>query len=320
MSSGGRTVLVTGATGFVGSAVTCALLDAGHDVVGLVRSPGRARGLVVAGARVAVGDMRDPESYLPLVDDADAVVHAAQLTPAGRVTASKVRRLNAANTLMTGALARRCLRDGKRFVYTGGCFVYGDHGADWIDESTPLSPSPMGEGDAAEIRKLRELHESGLDSVVISPGFVYGPGSTFKDVFYESARRGRLRCPGPGTNYWSCVHVEDLAAAYALALTGAPAGAEYAVVDDEPLTLRSMLDRLAAAMGGTRVGKAPPPAVRLLAGRPAAASLLTSYRVRNAKARRELGWAPRYATVDEGLPPTLDALREGGEFSRHGRG
>jgi dihydroflavonol-4-reductase len=299
----------------VGNAVARAFLDSGHQVVGLVRSVRKARGLVEAGARVVVGDMWDLESYLPLVDGADAVVHAAQVTPAGRIGAAKVRRVNEANTVMTDALARRCLRDGKRLLYTGGCFIYGDHGEHWIDESTPLTPSPMGAGDAAEVRKLRELHESGLDSVVISPGFVYGPGSTFKDVFYESALKGRLRCPGPGDNYWSCVHVDDLAAAYALAFTNAPAGAEYNIVDDAPLPVRSLLEKLARAMD-VRVGWAPAPAVRLLAGSPAAASLLTSYRVVNAKARGELDWSPRYPTVDEGLPPTLAALRADGRYHR----
>lgn len=303
------TVLVTGATGFVGGAVARALLAAGHRVVAWVRSPAKARALAGQGARVAAGDMRDPATYLPLVDEVDAVVHAAQLRVTGRLGPGKIRLLHQANHVMTDALARRCMSAGKRLLYTGGCFVYGDHGDDWIDESTPLTPSPLGEGDANEIARLRDRHEAGLDVVVLSPGFVYGPGGNFTTLFYDDARRGRLRCIGRGRNYWSCVHVDDLAEAYVLALTRAPAGATYNIVDDEPLRLREFVDLLADAVGGVAVRPVPAFLARLVAGAPAVTSLTSSYRVNNTKARRDLGWAPSYPTARDGIPPTLSALK-----------
>lgn len=308
MPPGIRSVLVTGATGFVGSAVVRALLAAGHEVIGLCRSEHAARELAGCGAKVARGDMTDPAGCASLVGDVDAVVHAAQLRVTGRFGRAEMRRVNQANALMTGALAQSCLAEGKRLIYTGGCFIYGDHGSEWINERTPLTPSPVGAGDAEQIRRLREYHRNGLDVVVISPGFVYGPGGTFKTGFYDQFRRRRLRCLGAGDNYWSCVHVDDLATAYALALVHAPAGAEYNVVDDAPLMLRSLLDQLADAMAAPRVGSLPVPVGALILGRPLVASLTTSYRVDNAKARTELGWSPAFPTVGEGLPPTLTTL------------
>jgi nucleoside-diphosphate-sugar epimerase len=303
-----RTVLVTGATGFVGSAVARTLLAEGCTVIGLVRSKAKGAELSAAGARTVVGDMLEPSTYEHLVADADAIVHAAQLRACGRVSAGQVRRMKHANSVMTGALAESCRAAGKRFVYTGGCFVYGDHGSNWISESTPLAPSPLGEADAIELARLRELHQKGLDVVVLSPGFVYGPGGNFKAAFYDQARKGRLRCIGAGDNYWSCVHVDDLAAAYAAALAHAEPGEEYNIVDDSPLSLSSFVDQIAAMMGGKRRANLPRWVAALAVGAPAIASLTTSYRVDNGKAQDRLGWAPVCSTVAEGLPPTLTVL------------
>lgn len=285
-------VLVTGANGFIGSAVVRALRDRGHEVVGLVRDPERARAVAATGATLQRGDMREPESYVSLVEGADAVVHAAQLTLSGRLTPSRSERLFAADALMTRSLAEACERHGRRLVYTGGCFDWGDHGDAWVDEDTPLTPSPMGVGHARQAAYLDARARDGLDVVRLSPGFVYGPGGLFRSAFVDQARRGRLRCIGPGANWWSCIHVEDLARAYAGALAGAPAGSSYAVVDDEPLRLRELTDLTTDALGMKRTGTAPPWLIGLFLGRTLTASLTTSFRISGDRIRRELGWSP----------------------------
>jgi 2-alkyl-3-oxoalkanoate reductase len=308
-----ESVLVTGATGFVGSAVVRRLLAEGHEVTGLVRDPDRARGLARLGMRTLTGDMLDPASYEQAAQRSGAVVHCAQLAPGRRLTRRRAARMAAANMVTTRALARACLRGGGRLLYTSGSFVYGDHGDAWITERTPLTPSPLGEGHAAGVRHLRELAPRGLRFAVLTPGFVYGPGGNFKAAFHDQAAAGRLRCIGHGANYWSCVHVDDLAGAYAAALAGAPPGAEYNVVDDKPLTLRELVDRVAAGTGGGgRPGSVPPVLAGLVVGRPVVASLTTSYRVSGALIREELGWRPAYPTLAEGLPPTLAALARRG--------
>lgn len=304
-------VLLTGATGFVGSAVAKELLGAGHELVALVRSPGRSRDLADAGAELAVGDMLDPTTYVHLVENVDAVVHTAQFGTTGRLTSAKSAQIREGDHVMTTALATACQAAGKRFVYTSGCFNYGDRGAEWIDENTPFDPSPLGIGHAGLVTSLRAMHGDGLDVVVISPGFVYGPGGLFKASFWDQQEAGRLRVIGKGANYWSCIHRADLAAAYVAALTRAPAGAEYNVVDDEPLTLRALVDQVTDGMGGKRVGTIPPLLMGLIIGKPIVDSLVTSFRIGNARAREELGWTPRYPTFADGLVPTLAALDAG---------
>lgn len=286
-------VLVTGATGFVGSAVVRRLLIEGHEVECLVRGTDRARAQLGDGPRLRAGDMLRPETYAPLVRGVDAVVHAAMLSVPGRLSTRRAQRLFDADRVMATALAEECERYGRRLVYTGGCFDWGDHGEEWIDEATPLTPSPLGVGHARMAHALDARHrDAGLDVVRLSPGFVYGPGGLLASAFVDQAERGRLRCLGPGRNWWSCVHVDDLAAAYVAALARARPGTAYGVVDDEPLRLRELTDLVTDAMGRPRVGTAPPALLALVLGRPLVESLTSSFRIRGERARAELGWRP----------------------------
>lgn len=286
-------VLVTGATGFVGSAVVRALRADGHDVAALVRDPAHADRVAETGAVLHRGDMLEPRTYVPLVADVDAVVHAAQLAVPGRLTPTRSAQVFAADAVMTATLADACVQHGRRLVYTGGCFDWGDHGDSWIDEATALDPSPMGVGHAQQARYLdRRHHDDGLDVVRISPAFVYGPGGLFKTAFVDQARAGRLRCIGRGRNWWSCVHVDDLATAYTAALTRAAPGAAYAVADDEPLRLRDLTDLTTDALDLSRVGTAPPALISAFLGRTLVASLTTSFRISSTRIRADLGWSP----------------------------
>ena len=305
-------VLVTGATGFVGGGIVRALLGDGHDVHGLVRDIGAVEALSRGGVRLHAGDMREPASYVPLVKEVDAVVQAAQLSTAGRVTKARARAVFAAEHTMTAALAEACLEHGRRLLYTGGCFDWGDHGEEWITEDTALSPSPMGQGHAREAGLLQQMHsERGLDVIRLNPGFVYGPGGLLRSAFVNQARNGRLRCIGPGANWWSCVHVDDLGVAYAAALTTARPGAYYAVADEHPIRLRDLTDVVTDAMHMARVGTGAPWLVGLFIGRPLVASLVTSFRVDPARIRDELGWQPTHPSFTESGPGEISALAQG---------
>jgi nucleoside-diphosphate-sugar epimerase len=304
-------VLVTGATGFVGGGIVRALLADGHEVHGLVREPGAAAALGRAGVTLHAGDMREPASYVPLVTQADAVVQAAQLATSGRVTKARAHSVFAAEHTMTAALAQACLEHGRRLLYTGGCFDWGDHGEEWITETTPLSPSPMGRGHAREAGLLQQMHaERGLDVVRLNPGFVYGPGGLLRSAFVDQARNGRLRCIGRGSNWWSCVHVDDLGRAYAAALTAARPGAYYAVADEHPIRLRDLTDVVTDAMRLPRAGSGAPWLVGLFIGRPLVASLVTSFRVDAARIRDDLGWRPAHPSFGESGPAEVSALAQ----------
>jgi nucleoside-diphosphate-sugar epimerase len=306
-------VLVTGATGFVGGAVVRALLASGRDVLALVRDPARARVLEQAGAILAAGDMLAPDTYRGLADQVDAVIHAAQRAPPGRMTRVKVADIQRADHTMSSVLAQACRAGGRRYVYTSGYFVYGDRGDAPLDTRTTFDPSPLGTGHAREVTELRQAAAGGLDLVIVAPGFVYGPGGLFKSAFFDQAQRGRLRCIGAGRNYWSCVHVEDLAEGYVAALEHAPPGGEYNLADDEPLRLRDLVDQVTGAMGLKPVGTIPPWLMSLIIGRPLVQSLVTSCRVTNTEAAGQLGWRPARPTLADGLPDAIARLRKAAE-------
>jgi len=275
----------------------------------LVRRPGATPDLQRDGVITHAGDMREPATYVPLVGQVDSVVQAAQLSTSGRVTRARAAQVFAAEHTMTAALAQACLDQGRRLLYTGGCFDWGDHGDEWITEETALSPSPMGEGHAREARLLQRMHaERGLDVVRLNPGFVYGPGGLLRSAFVDQASKGRLRCIGTGSNWWSCVHVDDLGRAYAAALTGARPGSYYAVADSDPIRLRDLTDVVTDAMKLPRVGSWPAWLVGLFTGRPLVASLVTSFRVDASRIRTELGWQPGHPSFRESGPAAVGAL------------
>lgn len=302
-------ILVTGATGFVGRAVTLALLANRHDVLAFVRTLAKAADLEAAGAALAVGEMLTPDTYVPQVGEVDAVVHTAQYGTSGRLTRAKLEQIKAADETMTKALAQVCLEQRKRFVYTSGCFNYGDHGDAWITETTPETPSPLGEGHHDLAKYLLNLHrQAGLEVLILAPGFVYGPGGLFKTSFYDLLQKGQLRVFGTGENYWSPVHVDDLARAYVQAVERDVSGEVVNVVDDEPLRLRELVDALTDASGRPRVGNIPPWVLKFIIGEPLVASLTTSFRVNNDKAKRVLGWTPAFRSFRDGIPQVLQQL------------
>ncbi len=302
-------VFVTGATGFVGKAVIKALRARDHEVVGLVRNANKGQALEQLGVTLIVGDMLKPDSYEGVVPTVDAVIHTAQYGIQGRFTRKKFKQIEQADVLMTRTLARACLAYDKKLLYTSGIFNYGDHGDKWITEQTPLHPSPLGEAHTKVVEELLPLfREQHLRVILLSPGFVYGPGGLFKQSFYDTLQKGQLRIFGKGQNYWSIIHVDDLAAAYALAVESKAYGETYNIVDDQPLKLCDLVNTFTDAMNQKRVGSMAPWLLKLIIGGPLVDSLVTSFRISNEKAKRELGWQPHYHAFKEGLPGVLKAL------------
>jgi nucleoside-diphosphate-sugar epimerase len=304
-------IFVTGATGFVGSAVVNDLLTQGHQVIGLIRDPAKAAALVRKGMTTHVGEMTSPQTYLSIVPTVDAVIQTAQLSVKGRFTNMSKGKINQADEVMSLALAKECIQYDKMLVYTSGCFNYGDHGADWINEDTPPNPSPLGEGHAHVVAQLMSLHENeGLKLLILSPGFVYGPGGLFKTSFYDTLKKGQLRVFGKGQNYWSPIHVDDLAKAFGLVLINGRYGETYNIVDDSPISLRQMIDEITTAKNIKPVGTIPPWLIGLLIGSPLVKSLTSSFRVSNEKAKEKLKWQPKHLSFRDGIKDVLSELDE----------
>jgi nucleoside-diphosphate-sugar epimerase len=258
-----------------------------------VAGAGGLLGAAVAGELQAEG-----HELLHATAPVDAIVHCPAPVPPGRLTHRRLAAHRRGEAARAGKLAEDALVCGARLVHVGSALAWGDHGSSWIDEGTPQRPAPLGAGDADVARRLLAMRdERGLDVVFVALGLVYGPGGLFERVLLDR----RARVVGWGGNYLSCVHVDDGARAVAAALERGETGKTYLAVDDEPLTQRALADAVADAAGRPRPGSSSVGLFGARVGFPLARSLAASQRVRNARAKAELGWAPRFPTVRDGV-------------------
>lgn len=300
-------VLIAGASGAVGTPLTRQLLAAGHEVVGITRSSANADRLQARGAQAVVADVMDRANLLAAVRDvrADAVVH--QLTALGT---TKVREaMQGTNALrVTGTthlLAAARAVGAHRFVTQSIVFGYGyrDHGPHVITEDDPFGEPVTGFLGAA-VAAMRSTEEQAfsadeIEGISLRYGLFYGDDS-FTRMIAGYLRRRRLPAPSSGGGFATLIHLEDAAAATVAALEKGRAGQAYNIVDDEPVRWADYLDALAAGLGARRPRRIP---VWVLRAIPYVHTLMTtSMRVSNAKAKRELGWAPTVPTYRDGIP------------------
>ncbi|HEX2360400.1 MAG TPA: NAD(P)-dependent oxidoreductase [Solirubrobacterales bacterium] len=308
-------ILVAGATGAIGRPLLPLLSDAGHDVVGTTRSRDRIDRVRRLGAEPAVLDGGDVDAIGALVADLKPDVVINQLTDLPeRIDLRKTRESLATTTQLRAragpALARAAAAAGvRRLISQGQAFSYAPEG-DWVkSEEAPLRrASGPAEGDplaALHALERATLETPGLDGVMLRYGFFYGPGtyyardgSTARDVL---ARRYPI--VGKGSGVFSFIHVDDAAAATAAAAERGGPGA-YNVVDDDPAPLSGWLPFYAEVLGAKKPRRVPLWMARLVAG-PAAVAALDLRGASNAKAKRELGWSPRYPSWRQGFREAL---------------
>ncbi|WP_433246546.1 SDR family oxidoreductase [Actinomadura nitritigenes] len=231
-------VFVTGATGFVGSAVVRELLDAGHQVTGLARSDASAASLEAAGAGVHRGDLDDPDGLGRAAAAADGVVHTAfhHDFAAFEAAVAKERRAIAA---IGDALAG----SGRPFVMTSGTGGVAP-GRVATEDSVPDPDSFAAVRYAAEKDALALAARDVRVSAVRLPSSVHGEGDRgFVHWLIGAARdKGVSAYPGDGANRWAAVHRLDAARLYRLALESAPAGAVLHGVGEEGVPVRDIAE------------------------------------------------------------------------------
>ncbi len=306
-------VFVAGATGTMGRRLVPLLVADGHEVVAMTRSPQKATALHAAGAQHVVADALDRAAVVEAVRRGRPEVVIHQLTGLTGVTNLKNfdREFALTNRLRTESIdylleGARAAGAARFIAQSFGGWTYGRSGSGLKTEDDPLDPAPPAH-QAASLAALRYLDEkvagaSYLTGLAFRYANFYGPGSAIAldgDVV-AMVRKRRLPVIGTGAGVWSFVHIDDAAAATVAAVRSGAAGL-YNIADDEPAPVADWLPELARA-----VGARPPRHVPVWLGRVAAGevgvSMMTQIRgMSNAKAKRELGWAPRYPSYREGF-------------------
>jgi nucleoside-diphosphate-sugar epimerase len=232
-------VFVTGATGFIGSAVVRELLAAGHDVVGLARSDSGAESLAAAGATVHRGELDDIDSLRRGASGVDGVVHTAYNHD------FSVSRLDAAasDRRAIEAMAETLAGSGRPLVITSGTGRRAPGQAATEDVLPDPANDPTGRV-ATELFATSFVERGVRVSVVRFPPSVHGRGDHgFVARLIDIARsKGVSAYPGDGTNRWPAVHRLDAAHLFRLAVESAPGGARLHGVDDEGVPVREIAE------------------------------------------------------------------------------
>jgi nucleoside-diphosphate-sugar epimerase len=283
-------IFLTGATGYIGSAVADRVRAAGHEVLGLARSDASATKLETAGITAVRGDFSDPKSVGPAARAADGVISTATTyNPAVDGPAVEA---------ILDALAG----SNKPFIYTSGIWSHGDTGGKVVDESSPANPAELVKWRVAVEDQVLEAQQRGIRTVVIRPAIVYGRGGGIPAGFVASAQKdGAAQYVGSGKNRWPFVHVDDLADLYLLALQKAPPGTLLLGVHGPSRPVREVAE--AASRGGGAGGKTA--AIPLEQARekmgPYADALVLDQQASGRRAQELLGWRPYRPDVLEDI-------------------
>jgi nucleoside-diphosphate-sugar epimerase len=304
-------VMVIGASGVLGVRLVPQLVAAGHEVIGTHRQPATASRLRALGVQAVSLDLLDRDAVRAAVGEhgPEAIVdEATALGDAkfGRnldktfIPTNRLRIEGTDNLLATAAE----LGIGRVVAQSFAPYRYAREGAMVKSEEDRLDPNPPKHTTEVQAAMAHLDHAVvGAGGIALRYGGFYGADN---DGWADLVRKRILPVIGDGSGMMSFIHLEDAAAATLLALEDGRPGV-YNIVDDDPAPVREWLPVLAEALGAKPPRHLPTWLVRMVAGEAAVAMGTTVRGAANAKAKRELGWSPRYPTWRTGFAAVYGA-------------
>ena len=300
-------VFVTGATGALGQHLVPALIAAGHEVTATTRTPGKARQLRETGAEPLVVDGLDREAVIAAVQAAspEVIVHEMTALADMRSLRNVDKVFAATNELRTrgtdNLLAAAARAGTRRVIAQSNTNMTARLGGQLQTEEDPLDsrPVPSAAGTVAAVKHVEEAVPGAVpEGIVLRYGNFYGPGAS--DFLVEMVRKRQFPVIGGGAGIWSFIEIADAAAA-TVAAVGRGAPGVYNIVDSDPAPVAEWLPYLAKVAGAKPPLRLPVWLGRLLAGDFVVSQMTEARGSSNEKARKELGFEPRYASWREGF-------------------
>jgi len=313
---------VTGATGFVGGRGVRQLIDAGHQVVVVVRNPAKATDLASLGIEIHQGDVTDKESMRTPMQGVDGVFRIAGWYKIDVRDKSEGAKTNIQGT--RNVLELMWELGIAKGVYTSTVAVFSDTHGRMVDETYIYKGPHLSEYDRTKwvthYKVTEPMVEGGLPLVIVQPGVIYGPGdsSSLHTALVQYLQRKLPMMPGRTAFCWA--HVDDIAHGHILAMEKGIPSQSYIIAGPK----HAFVDAMKLAQQATGVPTpwmiAPPPMMKAMAGMMGVVEKIVAvpesysadylrvnagvtYIATNAKAVRELGYNPR--PLEEGLPETL---------------
>ena len=282
-------VVLTGATGFIGSHVLADLHKHGHEVTALVRDDAQAEAVAARGATPAVVDLYDRPAVARLLGEADGAIHTAS---PGDATSANL------DSAVADAVIDAFDGTGKPYLQVSGLWIYGANPA--ITEASPFNaPGLVAWKEPIE---RRVLGAAGMRGAVIVSSVAYGDGGGgIPGLLLGSPRddAGRLIMLGTGQQHWSTVHVADLADFFRRVLEDESAQGRYVIGNGANPTAAELTQAAAVAVGAPGAVPGSDDEARARLGDYFAEVLLLDQGANAARARAELGWYPSHPSLSD---------------------
>jgi nucleoside-diphosphate-sugar epimerase len=299
-------ILLAGATGAIGRQTVPVLTGAGHQVVGLARTPTR-----LPDAEVVAADALDPAAVADAVRAAapDVIVHMLTAIPDPVDPRHLARDMALTNQLRTQGTANLlAAATGARVITQGVAYAYDPAGSPVKDEDAPLWQNPPTQF-APVVGALRDMERrvTWADGLVLRLGHLYGPGTSYASDggLTRRLRAGRLPLVGDGASMFSFIHAHDVATAILAAVEHPAASGALNIVDDQPTLAHDWLPEMAAMVGAPAPRHVPAWLARLIVGGWGVAYMTGLAGASNARARQQLDWKPTYGGWRDGLAADL---------------
>jgi nucleoside-diphosphate-sugar epimerase len=305
-------IILFGATGMIGGEIAKTCLAHGHEITAICRSNKSVEKARHLGCTALLGDITKPESYKNAFKSADVVIDAVGTGLPKRITRRRARAIGQFQLRMTRELVDACsAAKVEKLLLTVGSHLFAPADPnDWAVETNP----PLFKGFAKTMTKIWPEYDKlcRKSRIVIRchPGFVYGPGSWFRDQLVASIKKlGKPQMIGDGQNFCPYIYAVDIAEGYRLAAERAHPVDDY-IFAAQPAKQIDFVNLASRLLGGKEIKSGLSTwLAKIIVGEVLVEAMTLSVRARSNKAKQELGWLPKYPTIEQGLPVAITRLK-----------